>query len=286
MKNTDYLKGTLFIMCIAFLASCTTPKATDATVVVEEEAVVKEISYNVEEPKSIIEAVAAASGSWNALWDKKDVQFDYSYKYPQSGQEDLSVERYIFDTEESWAKFSKHEINAFPEDEGEVVQYYDGASTIVYKDSVQVDNPEVIGGAQFLRKANYFWFVMMYKLDNPGAQYEYLGEESLDSVKYDKVKVTYDSTVTSKPQNDIYVLYVNAETKKVDQFYFSLPILGVNDPIILMKLKYETIEGLDIPAVRHVYMPSPEGYSAEPNLVQTSTNIKFNNGFTSETILK
>jgi hypothetical protein len=223
-----------------------------------------------------------ASGSWNKLWEQKDVQFTYSYKYPGNGQEDLSTERYVFDTEQSWAKYTQHDINVMPGTEGEVVQYYDGTSGMMKHGEKMMDDPASKGGSEFLRKANYFWFVMMFKLDNPGALYEYMGKEAVDGTSYDKVSVSYDAAVTGKEQNDTYVLYVNPETKMVDQFLFSLPIQGVNEPLILMKMKYEEINGLQIATQRHIYMPGPNGYAAEPNLVQTSSDVKFNNGFTTE----
>lgn len=221
-------------------------------------------------------------GTWNKLWEQKDVEFTYSYLYPNEGVEDLSTERYVFDTEQSWAEYTKHEINVMPDKEGTVTQYYDGQAAFVKHNDDMMDDEEAVGLSHFLRKANYFWFVMMFKLDNPGANYEYQGQEPLNDITYDKVVVTYDPAVTGKEQNDTYILYVNPETKMVDQFYFSLPALGVNEPAIRMELEYEDINGLKLATKRDIYMPSEEGYSDTPNLVQRSTNVKFNNGFTEE----
>ncbi len=284
MKSTTIL-NVLFagtILCV----SCTNPPKDDTSAEAEEmmnESPEEQLSYSTDDPKSIIKAVEMANGTWDKLWEQKDVQFDYYYKQAD-GKIDESVERYVFDTEESWAKYTKHEINVLPETEGIAIQYYDGDSAFVSLDGEAIENPEAIGVAKFLRKANYFWFVMMYKLDNPGANYDYMGQESVKGMNYDKVKVTYEPKVTGKEQNDTYILYVNPETKMVDQFYFSLPAFGVNEPVILMTLEYSEIDGLQIPTTRNIYMPGENGYSEEPNLVEVSENVKFNNGFTEDSM--
>lgn len=229
--------------------------------------------------KLIIQEVEKVAGTWNKLWEQKDVQFNYLYDYPGQNKSDISTERYVFDTEQSWAKYTRHDINVMPGVPGNVIQYYDGKNSYISLNGELLDNTEAIGGAKFLRKANYFWFVMMFKLNNPGTIYKHLGTETLEGKIYDKVEITYDSEVTGKEQNDIYKLYVNQKTKLVDQFYFSLPAMGVMEPLILMKLEYDKINGLYLPVKRNIYMPSENGYSTEPNLVQTTTNISFNNGF-------
>ena len=282
MKKNNYSLGAALLALLIFATCAPSQKSEEVSETTEVQEVEPEITYSTKDAKSIIKAVEMASGGWDKLWEQKDVEFNYSYVYPQSGQEDLSMERYVFDTEESWAKYTKHQINVLPEMDGEVIQYYDGQEAKVMYDTTLMDDPEVVAGAQFLRKANYFWFVMMYKLDNPGAQYEYLGSEEVESVNYDKVKVSYDAEVTGKEQNDTYVLYVNPETKMVDQFLFSLPVLGVTEPAIIMKLTYEDVNGFKLATNRRIFMPSENGYSEEPNLVQTMTNIRFNNGFTQE----
>lgn len=276
--KSNYLKFFAILFAVITI-SCTNSQKSETVV---EKDVPQEISYSTDDPKSIIKAVEMSCGSWDKLWEQKDVEFTYSYKYPQDGKEDLSTERYVFDSEQSWAKYTQHDINVMPGMEGEAIQYYDGESAFLKYNDEMVEDPEAVGGSHFLRKANYFWFVMMYKLNNPGAQFEFIGNENVDDMAYDKVKVTYDPAITGKEQNDTYILYVNAETKMVDQFYFSLPAIGVADPVILMKLEYEEINGLKIATKRSIWMPGENGYSEEPNLVQTSTNVKFNNGFTSD----
>jgi hypothetical protein len=139
--------------------------------------------------------------------------------------------------------------------------------------------------ADFLRKANYFWFVMPYKLNDKGTITTYIGQEELNGKTYDKLNVTYDPAITGKEQNDIYVLYVNPETKLIDRFYFSLPFMGVAEPVIIADYEYNDIDGQMIATKRSYYLPNENGYSESPNLVQTLTDIKFNNGFTTDNLM-
>ena len=46
------------------------------------------------------------------------------------------------------------------------------------------------------------------------------------------------------------------------------------------------IEGQKVATKRSIFMPSPDGYSETPNLVQTLTNVKFGNGFTKENLMQ
>lgn len=266
------------------LANCSKPAETPVAEAPPEEPEEVIITYDVNDASSIIQAVEATAGDWDNLWALKDVEFTYSYHSPADDKMDLSTERYMFDTEHSWAKYSRHEINVFPEQEGETIQCYDGKDKAeVSLNGEVLEDEEALGLSQFLRKANYFWFVMNFKLDNPGTVHEYMGQEEVNGTTYDKVKVSYESEVTGKPENDTFVLFVNPETKLVDRFLFSLPAWEVMDPVLLMEVEYTEMEGLMLPTLRRAYIPNDEGqYSETPNLVQTSSDIKFNNGFTPE----
>lgn len=234
------------------------------------------------DPQKLIQQMQEATGGWEQLYALRDVEFDYKYHYPGPDIKDLSVERYIFEGEKSGAKYSVHQINVFPKTEGEIIQYYDGKTSAVTRDGQPVTDESALGLATFLRKANYFWFVMNFKLDDPGAVHQYEGTEVVNGISYDKISIGYKSDVTGKPQNDAYIVYINPETKLIDRFYFSLPAQGVNQPIILMEVDYSTHNGVKLPTTRRVYMPDPKSgkLSEKPALIQTSSNLKFNNGFT------
>ena len=263
--------------------SCSKPAETNMAEAPEMEVPV-EITYDVNDPISVIKAIEATVGGWDKLWEQKDVEFSYSYHQIANDKKDLSTERYMFDTEHSWAKYDTHQVNVFPDSAGQAIQCYDGKQQAELSlNGEKMEDEALLGATQFLRKANYFWFVMNFKLDNPGASFESLGQETVKGTTYDKVKVSYDSGVTGKEQNDTYVLFVNPETKLVDRFFFSLPLWEVMEPVLLMEVEYSEVNGLVLPTKRSAYMPDEEGnYPEEPMLVQTTTNVKFNNGFTEE----
>lgn len=275
-------------MALSFLfifASCAekTKKTVEKTETVLETT--KEPIYSVDDPQSILAAIEYSHGGWGDLWKKKDVQYTYNYHSPDANKSDISTERYIFNSEASYGHYSKHEINVMPVVEGEVTQCFDGKKTVVLVDGTKTEDQQANVVGDFLRKANYFWFVMPYKLNDNGTITTYIGQEELNGTTYDKLHVTYDPAITGKKQNDIYVLYVNPETKLIDRFYFSLPFMGVNEPLIIADYEYEDVEGQIIATKRSYYMPSENGYSESPNLVQTLTEISFNNGFTVDNLM-
>ncbi len=268
------------------LVSCGQKAKKTETAETTAKVISNEPVYDTNEPKTILKSIAHAHGGWNDLWKKGDVEYTYDYRYPSTGQADISTERYIFSSEASYGKYAQHQINVMPDKEGEVIQCFDGKETVVLVNGEKSENEELIGTSDFLRRANYYWFTMPYKLNNEGTVAKYLGVESHNDINYDKVEVTYDSEITGKEQNDKYILYVNPVTKLVDKFYFSLPFLGVEEPVIIAHYEYEDIDGQLVSTKRSYFMPGEDGYAEEPNIVQTLSNIKFGNGFTEETLMQ
>jgi len=285
MTTKSYLT-LLSLSVMTIFASCNEKnKKGESQETHETEIVVKAPTYSTEDPSSMLASIAYAHGGWDDLWNKKDVQYSYDYR-SANGKADVSTERYIFTTETSFGYYTQHDINAMPGTEGEVMQYYDGKATIATLAGKTIEDPQAIGGSDFLRRANYFWFLMPYKLTDQGTVLKYLGKEEYNGTSYDKLEVTYDPAITGKEQNDIYILYVNPTTKMIDRFYFSLPFLGINVPAIIANYQYEDIDGQKIATKRTYFLPNEKGeYSEAPSLVQTLTNIKFNNGFTPENIM-
>ena len=283
-NNTNILLG-LMIGLLAISCGETSKKA-DAVINEIETVVKKAPAYDAQSPESILANVAFAQGGWDDLYSKKDVQYTYDYRYPD-GKADVSQERYMFSNEASYAVYSQNDINAMPGMEGKIEQYFDGEKAHVMVDGKELDDPAAIGGTDFLRRANYFWFVMSYKLSDKGTVLKAMGQEEYNGISYDKVAVSYDPAITGKEQNDSYILYVNPDTKMIDRFLFSLPAMGVNVPAIVGNYEYEDIEGQKIATKRTYFMPNEKGeYGETPSIVQTLTNVKFNNGFTKETIMK
>lgn len=275
----------LSIFTLIFFISCA-EKAKKEVEKMEEITVEVDMTpkYDTSNPQSILKAIEYAHGGWNDLWKKKDVQYTYNYYSTDTEKTDLSTERYIFKNEASFAHYTQHEINVMPEVDGTISHSFDGTNTVVFIDGEKTEDAQGNAVGDFIRRANYFWFVMPYKLNDKGTITSYMGQEALNGITYDKLHITYDPVLTGKEQNDIYILYVNPETKLIDRFYFSLPFMGVNEPIIIAYYEYADINGQMIATKRNYFMPSPEGYAEEPNLVQTLTDISFNNGFTPETI--
>ncbi len=289
--KTQFKFKTLFIVVIAgsvVLYSCSEPAeniSNDDYQAEEVTEVIEPIVYDTNSPESMLNAVAAACGGMDQLKALNDISFDYHYLKPD-GKKDISVEKYIFDNEVSWANYSVHEENVSPDLEGNIVQYFDGEKAFAYNNGEALSDPKVVGTSQFLRQANYMWFTMMFKLTDPGTIHKYMGQEDVDGTVYDLVNVSYDPAVTGKEQNDIFILYINPETHMVESFKFSLPAFGIEAPILLAKLTYEEIEGLQIVTRREMMAPSPDGNGMVPMVEQLLKNIKFNNGFTAEVLSK
>ncbi|WP_420601561.1 DUF6503 family protein [Flagellimonas sp.] len=275
----------LAITCALLLSSCG-PKDNKAATVETKmvETVVKEPVYDTNRPETILAAIEYAHGGWNGLWKKGDVEYTYDYRSPETGKADVSLERYIFGSEISYGNYGQHQINFMQDSNDKVIQYFDGNETTVLVNGDENQNPELLGVSDFLRRTNYYWFTMHYKLNDKGAKAKYLGQEDYKGKTYDKIEVSYDAEVTGKEQNDSYIILVNPETKLIDRFFFSIPFLGVDEPVIAANYEYENIDGQLISTKRSYFMPSEQGYSEEPSLIQTLKNIKFGNGFTAETI--
>jgi len=219
----------------------------------------------------LIQAMEKVNGGWSSLLKLKDVEYTYKYDDKSKGI-DMSTERYIFQDESSWAEYNQHDVNVIT-----VKQSLVNGNPKIMMDGKKITDQAAVGGTAFLRHANFYWFTMMYKLNDPNAVHTYLGKENVNGVNYDKVNIKYQGT--GKAADDEYVLFFNPSTHLVDQFYFSLPAMGINDPIIKMELKYKKIKGVYIATHRKGFFPDGKGGHVLGG-EYTSSNIKFNNGFT------
>jgi len=275
LKLIPLLIITAFVITGVFF-SCNN---AEKTVTENIEEPVEKVLYDIASPKSMLLAVSEACGGIDKLKSLNDVEFDYHYLSPD-GKKEISKERYIFDNEISWARYSVHQLNVSPDLEGDIVQFYDGESITVYHNGQALNDSTAIGTGQFLRQANYMWFNMMFKLNDPGIIYKYGGQEEIEGTKYDVVNVAYDPEVTGKKQNDIFVVYINPETRMVESFDFSLPVWGIMEPVLHAQLTYEEIDGIMVITRRIMTGPAPDGNGMVPMLDQQLKNIRFNNGFT------
>ena len=230
--------------------------------------------------KELINSMTEVNGGYQKIAAKKDVQFTYIYDNMDKGR-DVSTERHIFNGEQSWGAYKEHKRNVLPNQEGLAVQSLVNGKPALTLDDKPITDQKALDGTVFLRKVNFYWFTMMYKLKDPGTNYKYLGTEKVDDISYDKVSLTYDADITKKEKNDEYILYFNPDTHLIDLFYFSLPDWGINDPILKMTLAYEIVDGIYLTTVRESYGPNEKGEYLL-NGRYTFEDIKFNNGFKAE----
>ena len=213
-------------------------------------------------------------GDYSKLASKKDVVYTYTYRIPD-GKTDIITEKYIFNDELSYGAYQKHE-RTLPDLEGLIEQGYDGNEFWIKLNGAPLNDAAALKKVAFNRPTNFYWFAMMQKLLDPGLQYEYVKEQTINNTTYDVIKVSFN---TSKP-SDIYQLYINKETKLVDQFLFTVMDFGRTEPM-LMIMEYEQVEDLLIPTKRKYKKSNWDAeVTEEPWILVNWTDIKFNNGLT------
>lgn len=218
-------------------------------------------------------------GNHKALWSKKDVVYTYSYTTPDS-KSDVSTEKYFFNGELSYGAYQKHE-RTLTDLTGQIEQGYDGQKFWLKNNGEIINDTTALKRVAFNRPTNFYWFTMFQKLLDPGLNYEYLSEETIEDNTYDLVKVSFE-TKGDLP-TDIYQLFINKETGLVDQFLFTVADFGVIEKPFLMKLEYEQIDGLLIPTKRHYKTSTWNAkVSKDPWIEVTWTDIKFNNGLSKD----
>ena len=67
-----------------------------------------------------------------------------------------------------------------------------------------------------------YWLLMPYKLQDPGVDLAYTGEEVVDGVVYDKLHLSFDD-VGNTP-GDEYWAYINRETRLMDKWVYLLQL--------------------------------------------------------------
>lgn len=223
----------------------------------------------------LIYKMVQKAGNYDALLKHKDVVYTYTYQTPD-GKTDISTEKYIFDGELSYGAYNQHE-RTLPDLKGQIEQGYDGNGYWLKHNGKNVTDPDQLKRVAFNRPTNFYWFAMIPKLLDPGLNYEYIGEKTIDGSAYDIVKVSFNSPA-DKP-TDIYQLYINKQTSLADQFLFTVADFGVMDTPLLMKIEYEKIGDILIPTKRTYKKSTWDAVvSDDPWIKVTWSNIKFDNG--------
>lgn len=229
------------------------------------------------DPEALVRKVVAEAGGVDALRNKRDVEYTYIYRRGGTGELTISVERYAFDGEKSWARYDVHE-GLFPEVPGPIVQGYDGKTTWQRFGAARDSDAQALKMADFLRKTNFYWFAMTFKLLDPGMQYTYEGRRRVDEKVYELVRVGFDEGVGDVA--DTYLLYIDPETWRIDQFLFTIMDFGKKKPF-LMKLEYERVDGVLLTTKRK-YAPADWSgkLRGKPQWTdEISVGIRFDNAF-------
>ncbi len=233
--------------------------------------------------KALVMEMIETVGPMEQLREKRDVEYTYVYERA-SGDRDVSLERYRFAGELSWAKFLERGVTS-PDLEGVLIQGFDGRSAWVTVDGSPRDDEALLSRARFSRKTNFYWFAMMQKLADPGVTYRYEGTRSVDGVDYEVVTIGFKDGVGDA--KDAYVLYIHPETKLVDRFLFTVMAFGRSEPL-LMTVEYEDLDGVKLPTQRKYTASDWEGNVASEAkwTLETMKDLKFNNGFDPELFAK
>lgn len=221
------------------------------------------------DPRRLVEQVVETVGGLDRLRELRDVE--YRYTSLSGEQKEVSIERYVFDGELSWARYD-------PDTEGVVVvQGWDGQEWWVTMNDTLVTDPREDDRGRFSRKTNFYWLAMNFKLLDPGVTYEYEGTRSVGTIDYDLVRIGFGEGVGDA--QDTYLLYINPYTQLVDRFLYTVMDYGRAEPRLKI-VHYKDVEGVKLPIYRSAINSNWEGeIIGESWAEQISEDITFNNGF-------
>lgn len=260
-----------FLICLIINFSCKQKSETINSNTVEHDRSSQNAAY------SLVAKMVAKVGSMDKLKALKDVEYKYTFRDVSNNVSDVSTERYIFEGEQSWAQYDHHTFFIFPNEDGLVIQGYDGKTTWTSLNNKIIETPEAIRLAYFFRKTNFYWFTMMPKLLDEGLEYELLDDRIVNDINYKIVKVTFKENVGDV--QDEYILYINPLSYLVDQFLFTVKSFNQTAPF-LMQLEYEVVEGIHVSTKRRFTNSDWQGkIVGEKWSEQTSEQVKFNNEF-------
>jgi len=274
MKTIKKFAGFLTILSMICLFGCQ-PESTQNTDQVVTPKTPK-VAPAKNDAHQLIRDMIAKVGTMDDLKEMKDVQYTYTYKKSEEAK-DVSMERYVFDGELSWALYSVHMASLMPGQGGKIVQGYDGENSWMTIDGELTTDPKMIKQADFSRKTNFYWLTMMQKLDDPGLKYEMLDKKDINGVMHDVVKVTFGDGVGDA--QDDYVLAINPKTNLVDEFTFTVRDFGMESPL-LMRVKYTDHGDVKLPTYRKYLKLDDEGnYNDADWIEEICEDLTFGNRF-------
>ena len=143
--------------------------------------------------KELIAETMDALGGQQNFYNLGSVSYDYEYQDPNTGLHLKGREAYMFDGELSRSDFETHTMLA-PKG-GQVTEGYDGNDFWVTIDGQAVDTDQAKGFARFLRKTNYYWFTMFFKLLDDGVNQKFVGSKTVNGKDYNMVKITFGENI-------------------------------------------------------------------------------------------
>ena len=264
-----YLKSGIVIIISLLLTACGNKEAKTKENTKTVEVKLPEFQNKGHE---LVYKMTQETGSYQDLLNLKDIVFNYTYRTPDK-KEDVSIESYIFNGELSHGAYLKHE-RTLPDLKGKMEQGYNGKDFWVKLTGQEITDSSAIENVAFTRKTNFYWFAMMQKLLDPGINYEYLGQDTIEDKLYHIVKITFNTA--DDVISDTYQLYINPETHLVDQFLFTVVSKNMTDPI-LMRVKYEKVEGILLTTYRKYTKSDWEANVLKDSWIEEITkDIKFN----------
>ncbi len=230
------------------------------------------LAVKAQDAKQLVTEMIEAVGGKKNFYRLKNVNYDYEYKNGILPLTLIANETYVFNGELSYADYNAHTMTA-PGGE-KVVEGFDGSNAWVTINGNLSDNEQANNFSRFIRKTNYYWFSMFFKLLDDGITYKHMGSKKVNGKDYNLVQISYGENVGDA--QDTYILYINKETKRVDQFLFTVMGFGIAEPS-LMVMEYETVDGIAIPSKRKYIKADWDGNVKGEEWITTSwTNIKFN----------
>jgi len=270
IKISSLISLALVIFIFAFVWAC--KQQSNANIVVHKDG----------NNSSLIDQMIEALGGLENYNKLHDVTYNLVYRDTLKNVQDVSIEKYLYKGELSWAKYTEHTKNVFPESSNPVIQAWNGQEAWVIADGNFIPAPSAKRMARFARNTAFFWFNMMYKMADKGTHHKMLPEREFKGTNYNIVEVGYEEGVGDA--QDRFVLYINPKTKLVDHFIFSNAFFGPDVPPRMMHVTYEEYNGLKFPKKLAYEMSDWEG-NLLPGPMRAEklfSNVKFNTGISQD----
>jgi hypothetical protein len=223
--------------------------------------------------KIFLEKLNEINGNYESLIALNDVQFTYTKVI--HGNTRVSNEQLIFKGEHSLSTYN----GEYKQQQGIVKR-----SSVNSKGAMSIDDKILTAEkskkvAVYANSITFYWFTMMYKLSDPSTVSTYIGQETIDEMVYDKVKLVFDYSKLNKKSHDEYLLYFNPDTHLVDVFMYSETNGDViKNPKAKVFVTYKVTQGIHVPAIRKHFKLNEKGEWGIYG-VFTFSGVTFDNGF-------